>query len=143
EPASPEAETVPDATGPRLLHALERVRTARAKRVASSDAHGPRAPAGIGGEWEMPGARGDGGDVPPPPPPRVGTVGGLRGMAARAEAAGQVLPPREGPYPSAGGEAHAGVVAGRLEEAELGERIARLLRREAQRQGIDVEGVAP
>ncbi|HEU0012779.1 MAG TPA: hypothetical protein VFQ45_03810 [Longimicrobium sp.] len=143
EPTSPWADA-PDATGPRLLQALERVKAARAARSPAAEPHAPRGPVGIGWEWQdAEGGAPRDAPLPAPEPPRVGTVGGLRGLAARAEAAGQVVPAREAPYPSAGGEAYAGVVAGRLEEAELGERISRLLRREALRQGIDVEGVAP
>jgi hypothetical protein len=95
------------------------------------------------------GARGNGSGVSDTDPPRsprpaaVAVAGGLRGLAQRAEAAGQVLAPRGVTFSSTAAEPAAGVVAARADEADLAERIDRLLRREARRQGIDLEGVGP
>ena len=68
-------------------------------------------------------------------------MGGLRGLAARAGGAGRMTDrglalasvEREDVLPD--------VIAERMQEAELAERIDRLLRREACREGIDLEGV--
>lgn len=131
-----------------LHEVLERVRAVAARRTVAAEGIRRVSPAmdPFGGED---GARGNGAGVPASEPPRapqpaaVAAAGGLRGLAQRAEAAGQVLAPRGVTFPSAAAEPAAGVVAARADEAELAERIDRLLRREARRQGIDLEGVGP
>ncbi|MET0396003.1 MAG: hypothetical protein ABW277_04195 [Longimicrobiaceae bacterium] len=131
-----------------LHEVLERVRAVAARRTVAAEGIGRTRPEmdAFGGGDE---ARGNGADAEAADPPRapkpaaVAAAGGLRGLAQRAEAAGQVLAPRGVTFPSAAGEPAAGVVAARADEAELAERIDRLLRREARRQGIDLEGVGP
>ncbi len=136
-----------------LHEVLERVRAVAARRTAVAEGIRPARPGMDPFEGEDgahgDGARGDGTGTAAADPPRapkpaaVAAAGGLRGLAQRAEAAGQVLAPRGVTFPSAGAEPAAGVVAARADEAELAERIDRLLRREARRQGIDLEGVGP
>jgi hypothetical protein len=136
-----------------LHEVLERVRAVAARRPVAAEGIRPARPemdpfeGGDGARGN--GARENGADGAAADPPRapkpaaVAAAGGLRGLAQRAEAAGQVLAPRGVTFPSAAAESAAGVVAARADEAELAERIDRLLRREARRQGIDLEGVGP
>ncbi|HEX6748281.1 MAG TPA: hypothetical protein VF092_13375 [Longimicrobium sp.] len=141
-PPAEDAATPPDPAS-RLADALQRVSAARARSHPPVEGRGE--PGGIGGGW--PSAASADAPSPPispiPPTPPMPAVGGLRGLVARAEAAGQTLPAPSTPHPSRTGEAPAGVLAARLEEAELAERLDRLLRREALRQGIDLDGVGP
>lgn len=136
-----------------LHEVLERVRAVAARRTVAAEGIRATRPGMDPFEGED-GARGasvreNGADAPAADPPRspkpaaVAAAGGLRGLAQRAEGAGQVLAPRGVTFPSAAAEPAAGVVAARADEAELAERIDRLLRREARRQGIDLEGVGP
>ena len=133
-----------------LHEVLERVRAVAARRTVAVEGIRPARP-GMDPFGGGDGARGNGADAdvgsahPPraPKPADVAAAGGLRGLAQRAEAAGQVLAPRGVTFSSIAAEPAAGVVAARTDEAELAERIDRLLRREARRQGIDLEGVGP
>jgi len=63
---------------------------------------------------------------------------GLAGLAARAAAASPA--PLPGPAPAA---AIPAVLAERMEEAQLARRLDRLLRREAEQAGVDLEGLEP
>lgn len=125
-----------------LAQALERVMTRKDSRAARSAA------------FDASTASTPGSASTRAPEDTASRLGGLAGLAARAAAAS--LPPRA-PAPSDDASpppsllatsavpppAIPTVLAERLEETQLTRRLERILRREAQRAGLDLEGLEP
>jgi len=110
-----------------------------AAEIAPSPRTTPGRPAPVANALERPpghpGAPAAGESAPREAAPRLV---GLAGLAARAAAASPA--PLPGPAPAA---AIPAVLAERMEEAQLARRLDRLLRREAEQAGVDLEGLEP
>lgn len=124
----------------RLASMLERVGSGRARGwISHASGHAMRRQAGAASSWRAEVHQ----DPTLAPVPRVPgpTATGLRGLAARSADNGRRIGSVQTAPEVEREDRPSVLVVERMREAEFAQRLTQLLRREARRQGIDLEGV--